>query len=159
MASEEQPPLRSNVIPLPNSSSSSAKKYTWMTAHCNKYKASVSCVAGRLPGQSSHPFVIEALWKAHTLRLKHNARLWKGIVMRKVRLCPVAHGLMSSTPHRRCIVAVLLLDSNLGLIRRSTSSPRNGGFGLIFWFRGKHQVKPWLLSSDIAQLVLLMLLR
>jgi len=31
---------------------------------------------------------------------------------------------MSSSPHRRCIVAVLLLDSNLVLIRRSTSSPR-----------------------------------
>jgi hypothetical protein len=42
--------------------------------------------------------------------------------MRKVRLYPVADRLMSSSPHRRCIVAVLLLDSNLvlseGALRR-----------------------------------------
>jgi hypothetical protein len=92
----------------------------------------VSCVAGRFRGNLLIAFAIEALWKAHTLRLKHNARLWKGIVMREVWLYPVAGGLMSSSPHRRCIVAVLLLDSNLVLIRRSTSSPRVEGLGSYF---------------------------
>jgi len=147
------------MILLPNSPSSSAKNTHGWLPTATSIKRTYSVSQGGWWGNLLTAFAIEALWKAHTLRLKHNARLWKGIVMRKVRLYPVADGLVSSSPHRRCIVAVLLLDSNLVLIRRSTLLSCSGGFRLIFWFRGKHQVKPWPLSSDITQLVLLMLLR